>query len=89
MIALLVKCLTSAEMANNQGLVLKLTIYFPDIFKIITSAFLNSISLHYKNLNKDTLLKVFRKIFVSSILYIHEVNYQNIVKEQTEGRNSS
>lgn len=69
MIDLLVKCLASAEMANNQGLVLKFTIYFLDIFKIITSAFLNSISLHYKNLNKDTLLKDFREIFVLSKVF--------------------
>lgn len=68
MIDLLVKCLASAEMANNQGLVLKFT-NFLDIFKIITSAFLNSISLHYKNLNKDTLLKDFRKIFVLSKVF--------------------
>lgn len=69
MIDLLEKCLASAEMANYQGLVPKFTIYFLDIFKIITSAFLNSISLHYKNLNKDTLLKGFRKIFVLSIVF--------------------
>lgn len=69
MIDLLEKCLASAEMANYQGLVLKFTIYFLDIFKIITSAFLNSVSLHYKNLDKDTLLKDFRKIFVLSIVF--------------------
>lgn len=63
MIALLVKCLASAEMANNHGLVLKLTIYFLDIFKIITLAFLNSISLHYKIQNQDTLLKHFQIYF--------------------------
>lgn len=36
MINLLLQYLARAEMANNQGRVLQLTIYFLDIFKIIT-----------------------------------------------------
>lgn len=92
MIDLLLQYLVSAEMANNQGLVLQLTIYFLDIFKIITSAFLNSISLHYKN-QRILCLKIFEKClfcqYCFTFKHIHEQSIENLVKEQTDGRNPS